>query len=321
MPQPSPSDVHFDRPLSNISIAYVQSQSMFKAHRIFPELPVQKQSDRYYIYDKDAWFRDEMEKRAPSTESVGSGYTLSTDSYICDVWALHKDVDDQVRANEDSVLSSDRDATEYLTQQALIRQERDWVSQFFTTGVWGTDVTGGTNFDQWSDYTSSDPVEDIEDAKETIQQNTGRRANKLVLGYKARRKLRNHPDIIDRVKYTTQKQSRVSDQDLANIFGVSEIITLEASWNDADEGETANFEFIAGNHAALFHVPDRPGRNTPSCGYRFVWRGVSRGSRQTVGIKRFRMESINSDRFEIQKAWDYKRTGQDLGYFFSGAVA
>ena len=39
-----------------------------------------------------------------------------------------------------------------------------------------------------------------------------------------------------------------------------------------------------------------------------------------AGIKRFRMEQIESDR-EINMAWDNKVIDAGLGYFFSGAVA
>jgi hypothetical protein len=45
---------------------------------VFPNIPVQKKSDRYYTYDRGDFNRDEMEERAPGTESEGSGYTWTT---------------------------------------------------------------------------------------------------------------------------------------------------------------------------------------------------------------------------------------------------
>ena len=78
-----------------------------------------------------------MQKRGLSLNPPATGYGLdSTGTYNCDVWSLHKDVDDQVRANSDSPLAPDRDATIFLTQKALIRRENQWVSQFFETGLW-----------------------------------------------------------------------------------------------------------------------------------------------------------------------------------------
>ena len=45
MPQPTQTDVHVDAILTNISVAYMQSQSAYVANTIFPTVPVSKQSD------------------------------------------------------------------------------------------------------------------------------------------------------------------------------------------------------------------------------------------------------------------------------------
>ena len=129
MPQPTLGDVHVNRPLTNISVAYSQEAAgvEFVADRAFPAIPVENKSDLYWTYNRADFNRDEMQKRALASESAGSGYDLnSTGTYNCDVWALHKDVDDQIRANSDSPLSPDRDATIFLTNKALIRRENQW---------------------------------------------------------------------------------------------------------------------------------------------------------------------------------------------------
>ena len=209
MAQPTQSAVHTDAILTNISVAYMQQQDHFIAGKVFPVVPVQKHTDLYYIYPKNDWFRDEMARRADSTESAGSGYGLSTGSYRCDVWALHKDIGYQTRANTDSPLNPDRDATQFLTQRGLLRQEIQWVTDYFATSVWATDKAGGANggggdFTYWSDYTNSDPINDIEAGKETILSNTGFLPNTLTMGYQVFRKLKYHPDLVDRFKYTSK---------------------------------------------------------------------------------------------------------------------
>lgn len=81
MAQPSLHSVHIDAPLTNISVAYLQAQTNFIAPRVFPVVPVDKQSDLYFTYTKNDWFRDEAKVRPPASESVGSGYGVSTASY------------------------------------------------------------------------------------------------------------------------------------------------------------------------------------------------------------------------------------------------
>jgi uncharacterized membrane protein len=90
--QPTIQSAHVDAALTNLSIAYIQSQDVYIATKVFPIIPVDKQSDKYYIFNKNDWHRDEAKKRADNTESAGSGFTMSTDSYYADVWAFHKDV-------------------------------------------------------------------------------------------------------------------------------------------------------------------------------------------------------------------------------------
>lgn len=317
MPQPSISDVHIDQPLSQISIAYMQAASNFIATRVFPWVKVSKQSDKYYIFDKNAWMRDQVQLRAPGDESAGSGYTLSNTTYYADVWALHKDIDDQTRANSDAPLDPDRNATNWLTLQMLIRREREFAASAFATGKWGTDKTV-TN--QWNDQSSSTPIEDVEVGKGTILTNTGFLPNKLVLGYNTYKHLRNHPDLVDRIKYSGQKV--VSLADMAQLFDVEEVLVSKAAYASNVENETAAYAFAMGNHALLVYTTPTPGLEVPSGGYFFGWDQMSAGSSGMDSfVKKFRIEPKASDRVEIQSAWDTAITASDMGYFFSSVVS
>lgn len=319
MPQPSQSDVHVDAIMTQFSVAYIQKAEDFIAQQVFPVVPVDNQSDLYYIYNKADWFRDEAEKRADATESAGSGYTLAQGNYFCEVYAFHKDVGDQVRKNTDSPLDADRDATMFVTQRMMVRQERQWVTDYFKTGVWGTDVTGGTNFTVWSDFAGSDPMEDIELGKETVLGTTGFMPNTLVLGYQVFRKLKNHPDLVDRIKYTSDKV--VTKDVMAKYFDVDRILIARAIYNSAHEGQAGSYSFIFGKSAWLGYVNPSPSIMQPSAGYVFTWKGVSDGLGTNIGITRFRMQHLRADRIEAQIAWANNIIGSDLGYFFSGAVA
>lgn len=316
MSQPTINDVHLDAILTNISVAYIQNTENFVASKVFPDVPVQKQTDKYYTYTKADWFRDEAVLRADSTESEGSGYGISTAAYSCDVYAFHKDIGDKVRKNADAGIDLDRDATEFVTQRLLLRKEIQWVTEFFTTSVWGTDLTP-TNL--WSDFSASDPIEDIETGKETILKNTGFAPNTLVLGYQAWRKLKNHPDFIDRVKYTSA--ANMTPDIIARMLEVDRVIISKGIKNTANEGATAAYGFTHGKHALLCYVAPSPGLLTPSAGYTFSWSGVSAGMGSNVGISRMEMPLKKAVRVEGEIAWDNKVVGSDLGYFFNGAVA
>jgi hypothetical protein len=325
MPQPNINSVHVDAILTNISVAYLQNQDNFIADKVFPVVPVDKKSDKYFTYTKNDWFRDEAQRRADGTESAGSGYNLSTGTYSADVWAFHKDVGDQTVANADAPLNPLREATEFVTRRLLLRKEIQFVSDFFTTGVWADDVTGvagapsSGETKQWSDYTSSDPINDIEAGKSEILSSTGMEANTLVLGYEVFRQLKNHPDLVDRIKYTSSQT--ITEDMLARMFDLDRVLVAKAVKATNNEGASDAYSFAYGKSALLCHTASAPGLLTPSAGYTFSWTGVSGGIGSTIGVSSFRMESLKAERVEAEMAFENKVIGSDLGYFWNTIVA
>ena len=316
MPQPTSSQVHVDAILTNISVAYMQQADNFIATKVFPVVPVSKQSDKFFKYTKNDWFRDEAQRRADATESAGGGYNLATDSYQADVYAFHKDIGDQTRANADAPINVDREAAEFVTGRMLLKMETQFVSNFFTTSVWATDSTP-TNL--WSDYTSSDPIGDIETGKRTILSTTGYEPNTLVLGYDTFIQLKNHPDLIDRIKYTSSQV--LSESLMASLFGVPRVMVAKSLKATNNEGGTEAYAFNYGKNALLTYSAPSAGLLQPSGGYVMSWTGVSQGIGATIGVSRMRLEQYKADRIEAEVAFDMKVIGADLGFFFNGCVA
>lgn len=327
MPQPTHNQVHVNRPLTNISIAYTQASDMFAYRRMFPAIPVDNKSDTYFIFRKGDAKRDELQPRAPGTESAGSGFNVGTATYNCVRWDNHIDVADEIRANADDPLDMDAASTNTLTERGMIRQERIFAVNYLTTGKWGTDYTGvasnptGTQFIKWSDYTNSDPVGDVQKARTAIHKATGMRPNKLCLAQDVADILVEHPDIIARVNngQTTGVAQVAEYADLAKVFRVQEVVVSGAVYNKAAEGATPNMDFCAAGVALLAYVASAPALMAPSAGYRFNWRHLA-GNTEGLRIKKFRMEALESDRIEIGLATDMKLVGADLGALFSAAI-
>jgi len=325
---PSIGDVHVNVPLTNISVAYIQDEKNFVADRVFANIPVLKQSDRYYTYYRADFNRDEMQERAPGTESAGNGYEIdNTPTYFATVRAFHKDIADHIRANSDSVLAPDRDATIFCTQKALIKREITWASNYFKAGVWNYGSVGvsssptGGEFLQW-DQDNSTPIEEMRAAKRVVQEATGFKPNIAVMGKVVFDVLIDHPEFIDRIKYNYAQgvAAVANEQIIAQLFGLDEVLVMEAVYNSAPRGEPENSQFIGGQNVLLAYRTKTPGLMVPSCGYTFSWNGWMGATGMGHRIKSFRMEHLESDRVEVQMAYDQKVVGADLGYFFSNAV-
>jgi hypothetical protein len=332
MTQPTARAVHVDQPLTTISIAYIQNASTFVSGQVFPNVPVAKQSDLYYEWDRGFFFRDEARKRAPNTEAAMIGAELSTSSYFANPWASKFPISDQVRANADSMVDLDTAAAERVTQALLLRKEKDWVSNYFSTGVWSTEYEGvasspGTDeVIQWSDATSGDPIGDIRDACTDIQEKTGFRPNTLVIPQRVFDKLEDHPDIVDRIKYSggvgPNNPAVVDTTALSRLFRIPRILIMGAVENTAAEGDTNAFSFIGGKNALLAYVAPNPGLMTPSAGYTFSWRGYL-GQTNPFGFAtttRYE-EKLRSTEVEGEMAFDHKRVASDLAVFWKDIVA
>lgn len=319
--QPNRSQVHVNRPLTNISIAYIQSAEDFVASKAFPVVPVMKQADRYFVYTKGYWFRTASQKRAPGAESAGSGFAIdNTPSYFADVWSVHKDVDDQTRENADEPLNMDRDATLFVTQQQLLRKEILFVARYFATSVWTGSTTGSdiTPSPKW-DTATGDPLKDVDAQKVSIKKKTGFKPNTLTVCDDVFYAIKNNPLILDRIKYT--QTGVVTEQLLAALFQMQKFLVASAIVNNAAEGATDSMGFLATKLALLTYGAPSPSILQPSAGYTFAWRGLYGAGADGGRIKSFRMEHLASDRIESDMAFDLKLVAADLGCLFVATIS
>tara|TARA_R110002012_G_scaffold126758_1_gene278792 strand:- start:2024 stop:2992 length:969 start_codon:yes stop_codon:yes gene_type:complete len=319
----NPGSAHIDAALTDISLAYKQDADAFKAESIFPVVPVAKQSDKYFTFDKAAWLRSEAGQLAPGAETRGANFTLSNSSYYCDVIGVHMDVSDQLRGNADEALDIDTSATEYVTEQILLKREIDCFAMVFETSSWtgsstGSDLAGGAQFTKWSTV-SSTPVADVNLQVENIKKNTGRAPNVLCLSRDVFTTLNKNTDILDRIRYT--ERGVVTEDLLAGLFGVERVIVGDAVKNGAAEGAAASMSFVASDTAWLGYVAPSPGLMTPSAGYMMAWNGLAGVSAGGVQIQKMRLDTRFSDRVAGVSSYDFVRTGADYGALFTDVIA
>ncbi len=323
---PTAGDVHNNRPLTQLSEAFLQEQSAFASMSAFPTVSVQNKSDTYYKWKREDFFRDDAEKRSPGTEPHGGNAELTTGDYNCDIWEWSTPIPDEVRNNADSAVQLDQMMTEYVMQVLMIRKERLFATNFLTSGKWTTDISGADVSPQtaevlkWS-KASSDPVRDVEAAKKTILLSTGKKANKMVIGYEVLEALRSNAAIIDRLKYgqTPGSIATVELSDLQQVFGLP-IVVSEAVYNTAKKGQDLSTAFIAGKVALVCHAASTPGLRIPSAGYNFAWNGMNGMSSMGTLIRTLRLDSKYTDRVDGFMSFDMKLTAADLGYLFTDIV-
>ena len=333
MPLLTPSQVHIDQPLSNLTLAYVQSQDTFIADKVFPTVGVARQSDKYYVYDRANMNRaGDVKVLAPRTEVNRIGMSISDSSYFADVRGLGMDFDEQTIANEDEVLEIRSAGAQTLMMRMLLDREANFASTFFVDGVWGTNVDGtnaaGNGPVHWDDYAASTPIQNVTAALRAAQLKSGGfKPNTMVVGKEVRDALINNPNIISRLNggSTINNPALVTDGKLAEIFGVENFYVMEAVSNTAAEGVAEANAFIGGKNALLCYTPKATGLMTPAAGMTFAWNNIPGVNNLGVTVESFSDDALKrqqvAEHIQVKMSYDMKIVGADLGYFFNGIIS
>ncbi|MCM1104906.1 MAG: hypothetical protein NC409_12470 [Clostridium sp.] len=319
--------------LSNIAISYYQNAANYFAKTIFPVCPVELSSDLYYIFNKEELLSDKWERKPEWGKVDASVLAESTGSYVCKVDQMilgvsHIRQTDLIRRQGPSAKDPRISRVKVMAQNANIHQDVLFANNFFKAGVWGheetgVDVTNPTSgqFIKFSNG-NSNPIVFIDKKKNEMQENTGRMPNRLALGVNVFSALIQHPAILERVKYggTTANPATVTENVLAQVFGVERVTVQRSIVNKAKTGKDADMQYIGDpNGFLLAYATDTPSVDEPSAGYIFTWDMLGDGN--IMPILYYDGEGGTHTGFvEGLMATDMKKTADDLGMYFMNAV-
>ena len=332
MPLLTPSAVHIDQPLTNLTLAYAQSQENFIADKVFPTVGVQKQSDKYYLYDRANMNRTgDVAKLAPRTEVNRIGMTISNSSYFADVYGLGMDFDEQTLANEDAALEIRSAGAETLAMRLMIHREEQFATNFFSDNIWGTNYDGagstsGTNLLYWDDAAAK-PIQNVTDLRRVMQLKSGGfKPNTMVVGKEVRDALVNNADILARLNggATVTNTALVTNAKLAEIFEVENFYVMEAVKNSSVEGVAESNAFIGGKHALLCYTPSSAGLMSPAAGLTFAWNNLEGVNNLGITVESFSDDALKrqqiAEMIQVKMSYDMKIVGADLGACVNGIV-
>ena len=309
MAAPTLSQVHIKSANDRISIAYRNEN--YVATQLFPVIPVQHQSDEFFVFDKSSWFRNEAGPRAPGTRGPQSEYSISSCSYACRPVAHTALVPDEIVENADNPLDPRRQAIEFATDKVLLYLEVDVAAKAFGNSVWSSSATPGTTWDN----DASDPITDVQVGVEAVVALIGREPNVMIMGRNVWTDLRTHPDLLALVYPATAGPQRglITPAQLATIFGVDKLLIGNAIYTTSAEGTTATYSFVWGKHALLAYVPPAAGLMVPAAGYIFAHKDRV--------VETFRRDEEKTDVFRVEMSYACQATAADAGYLFKSCVA
>jgi hypothetical protein len=209
--------------------------------------------------------------------------------------------------------------TRTLVDKVQLAREKRAAAKVFSAGNYqsGYKATLAGNT-QWSDYSNSDPVSTILDAKAgmLIPPNVG------VCGEPVLRRLQLHPKISVALGGSAESGRMVPKNEIAALLGLDDIIVGNTIQQTSKKGQTLTTAAVWGKHFALLRVTPTNGQGTvdnpeePSFGYTFQWGDQVSGENQDPDIG-----LLGGVRIRFGEMLTEKIVAPYSGYLFTDAVA
>ena len=314
MTQMTPSAARVIDPiLSSVARGYQNNALVGSA--LFPTVPVVQRAGKIIIFGKEQ-FQSFDTARAPGARISRLKVAYSSSSYGIVDYSLGATVPIELMEEAQAVPGINLATNSVNTVMNIMRLQLE-VAQAALATTAGNYASSNkrtlSSTAQWSDLTSgvSDPINDVEVAKEAIRAATGKRPNVVVMGPAVIAKLRQHPKIIDRIKYTGRDVPTLDM--LAGLFGVDQVLVGDAI-KATDAGV---FSDVWGKFVVVAYT-DRSGiadMGRPSYGYTYQLSGYP-------FVEPARWDpNTRTWVYDVSDAFQPVIAGAEAGYLISAAVA
>jgi hypothetical protein len=320
--------------LTNLALAAFQAPGAFIAKRIFPIVPVDLSSSRFYEFDKGDLARDNVGRKPEFGHVAPAVFGKREQYYHCEVDQVITGIDkisslDFTRSGAPGMIDPRRAKVRFISEQMNIHQDRVWAKKYFNPGSWsyvlsgvGTQPAGGNQF-WFLDNDNCDPVRLFDGLRTAMLLSGLREPNKICMGVNVFAALRTNPSIMERIKYqgSEANPADVTENVLAQLFKLDEIVVAKSVINKSPVGAPDDIEFICDpNSMLLCYTTNAPAIEEPSAGYTFAWDMLGNG--QYMAVQQYEgPPATHSEFIEGLICTDPEITAPDLGIFMQNAVS
>lgn len=321
---PDLANIHYDVPLTMISIGY--TNEAYHADDVFPVVPVDVRSDKYFLYNKDSFLKssgvDAQGKprsiKRPGTRSTKVTFDVSTNSYYCETLAKSYDLLDEEVNLADAPLMPAIDATMALSELITLDVELAVATKAMKRGNYASSnkaqlVTSTTS---WAASGGKPVSVDIPNAKKGVIAGLVRAATHMLVNYNTAVTLSQNAEYIDKIKYTSR--DGLTAGGLAPIIEGLQVMEARAQYANNTEGASVTTGMVwvddQSEDACLVFYKNPNGAATLRSvhfGLQFESPDPTLHTRGKV-IKRWREEWEDKDVIECRTTRDFRFTCTDL---------
>jgi len=255
------------------SVAQGFSHNAFVGASLFPVVPVDQRGGKIITFGKEDFMLYNT-ARAPGANTGRVQVGVASGSYVLEQHALEGKLPFEIKDDAMAVPGIDMQSRTVRSVQNIIAMRLEKARADLARNTANYDAGNSITLagaDQWSDYgATSDPGDDIENARETIRGKTGKRPNTLVLGAAVYSKLRRHPKILSFFQYSAGSGQLVNTAMLAQYFEIANVQVGDAAY----ASDAGVFTDIWGKDVVLAftETADLDAGGTPTFGYTYQLR-------------------------------------------------
>lgn len=302
-----------NKELTQIALAYRNED--YIADLVLPRKPVGKQEFSYLLHTKADRFTVPdtnmgRKSRANEVEFSATEVDSSTRDRGLSAVVPQADIDNDSEGRSNPLGSHAEGLTDLILLDREIRVANMVLDAANYAAANKTTLVGN---DQWSDFTNSDPIDDIMTALDACFM----RPNYAVLGADVWTKLRQHPKVIKATNKNSGDEGIAARQAVAELLELKGIHVGMSRYNSAKPGQTATYGRAWGK-SALFYYQNPTA--TPKMGLTFgltaEWGGRVAKSKfdDEVGLR-------GAHRLLVGESVKELITAADCAYLISAAVA
>lgn len=275
------------------------NQAGYIGHKVLPVMEVQSASGVFGRIPLEQLLQQRETLRAPGGGYARGNWTFTTDSYACVEHGAEEPVDDNEAKMYAEYFQAEQVSAMRAYDAVLGNAEKRVADAVFNAVTFSP--TSVTN--EWDDLTNATPIDDVEARVQNIFDTTGMRADTLIISWKVFRNLRRCSQIIDRIESAgagnATKASDVTEQMLAQVFDLQNILVAGSAYNSAAEGQTASLSQVwSDEYAAVCKLNSGNDIRQPGLGRTMHW--AADGSSVGGTVESYREEQTRSDIIRVR---------------------
>ncbi|MFZ1290770.1 MAG: hypothetical protein WAR79_11810 [Melioribacteraceae bacterium] len=250
--------------LSELARGYSNAEHI--GTKIFPVVEVTKEGGKVPLFSKEAFKIYNTERAIRAASNQISPDSRSTVDFVLTEHDLSYPID--YRELDEDDMNLKMHATNVVTSGINLRLEKQIADLIQNTANYPATnritLTTGSGFNQ----SASNPIQIIDDAKNAVRAQIAKHPNVAVLGAATYSALKNHPAIVDRIKYTMN--AVVTEDLLKQLLTFEELYVGNAVYSN-DSGDNVD---LFGDFMGLYYIPkaqtkEKRSYYEPSYGYTF----------------------------------------------------